>query len=143
MMLDLEPLNIFHIDELDTEVPNAKEDLLAVLDSEGTKKGYAIMSPNNDVVGIIGGSIISKGVWEGWFYLGKKGSKYAKSLVRTCRHFSDLVVEHDVHRLQIAVLDEYKKWAESLGFQFESVVKNYHRNLDHTMYVKLRGNNGR
>lgn len=94
------------------------------------------------LVAIIGASLISKGVWEGWVITCSDVKKYAKRLVREAKLFSDWALSlDDIHRLQIAVLEENRKWAESIGFQFEGIVKNYHNNKDHFMYIKV-GNHG-
>jgi hypothetical protein len=105
------------------------------------RRMYALKS-GDYMVAIIGASYISKGVWEGYVFTCADIHKYAKSLVREARDFSDWAFQWDVHRLQIAVLDENRKWAEAIGFQFESIVKNYHSNKDHFMYIKV-GHNGR
>lgn len=97
------------------------------------------MKSGDIMVAIIGASLISEGVWEGWIFTGSEVKKYAKSLVREARDFSDWALSVDIHRLQIAVLEENRKWAESIGFQFESIVKNYHSKKDHFMYIKVKG----
>jgi hypothetical protein len=90
------------------------------------------------VVFVCGLSFISEGVWEAWLIPSKRLHNYAKATVRAMREFTDwLLTDYPAHRIQIAVLQENKKWAESIGFQFESIVKKYHRGLDHFMYVKV------
>lgn len=103
------------------------------------RRMFTMKDENDYVIAIIGASYISKGVWEGWVFPCSDVRKYAKSLVREVRDFSDWALTLDIHRLQIAVLEENRKWAESIGFQFESIVKNYHSNKDHFMYIKVRG----
>lgn len=105
------------------------------------RRMYA-MKDGETLVAIIGASYISKGVWEGYVFTCDDIHKYAKRLVREARDFSDWAFEWDVHRLQIAVLEENRKWAEAIGFQFEGIVKNYHSNKDHFMYIKV-GQHGR
>jgi hypothetical protein len=93
----------------------------------------------NTLVFICGLSYISEGVWEAWLIPGTNIKNFSKATVRTMRDFTNwLLTDFDAHRLQIAVLDENVKWAEALGFQFESIVKNYHSRKDHFMYVKVR-----
>lgn len=93
-------------------------------------------------VAILGGSWISNGVWEVWLFPAADVQNYAKSLVRELKDFTDWVFTRDVHRLQMAVLEQNKKWAQAIGFQFEGIVKNYHSNKDHFMFIKV-GSNGR
>lgn len=113
------------------------------------RRMFKLTDPGNDkIVAVIGASLISKGVWEGWVFTGPDVKKYAKRLVKEVRDFSDWALTDGsnhgpgIHRLQIAVLEENRKWAEAIGFQFEGIVKNYHSNKDHFMYIKVV-NNGR
>ncbi len=99
------------------------------------------MTDGEHMVAIIGATLISQGVWEGWVFPCQEIKKYAKRLVRETKDFSDWALTQDIHRLQIAVLEENRKWAESIGFQFEGIVKNYHSKKDHFMYIKV-GNHG-
>lgn len=97
---------------------------------------------DGEILAILGGSWISQGVWEVWLYAGESKHKFAKSLVREVKDFTDWVITQDVHRLQMAVLEENRKWAQAIGFQFESIVKNYHSKKDHFMFTKV-ANHGR
>ena len=88
---------------------------------------------------ICGLSYISEGIWEAWLIPSKDIKKYAKETVRSMRDFTDWLFEyHSAHRLQIAVKEENCKWAKAIGFQFESIVKKYHKGVDHYMYIKVR-----
>lgn len=97
------------------------------------------LNKDNLPVFICGLSQISPGLWEAWLIPGKRLKDHALSTIKTLRDFTDWVLDNDhAHRLQIAVLDHNVKWAQALGFHFESIVKNYHSNKDHFMYVKVR-----
>lgn len=138
MMLNIEPLDKHHIEIFESfkEVGN---ELHFVLNNKNIRNAFSLISTDGYIVGILGASFIGKGIWEGWFYPSKKVKNHTRALVRSSKLMSDLIVEKDMHRLQIAVLSDNKKWAESLGFQFEGIVKNYHGNKDHFMYIKVRG----
>lgn len=140
MILKIEPLTICHINSFHTDSQSFKEDMEFNLQHPILRQAYAILCPLERVVlGVVGASCISNGVWEGWFYLSRSAGLYAKSIVQTCITLSDFFIKKDIHRLQIAVRHEHRKWAKALGFHFECIVKNYHSNIDHYMYVKLRG----
>jgi hypothetical protein len=88
---------------------------------------------------ICGLSFISEGVWEAWLIPCKEIKKYAKDTVRSMKDFTDWLFEvYSAHRIQIAVEDFNCKWAKSIGFQFEGIVKKYHKGVDHYMYIKVR-----
>jgi len=88
---------------------------------------------------ICGLSFISEGVWEAWLIPCKDIKKYAKETVRSVRDFTDWLFNvHSAHRIQIAVEDFNCKWAKAIGFQFEGIVKKYHKGVDHYMFTKVR-----
>lgn len=94
---------------------------------------------DNKAVFICGMSHISPGVWEAWLIPGNLLKTHAKEAVKTLKEFTDWVLDNNhAHRVQIAVLENNKKWAQALGFQFEAIVKNYHSNKDHYMFIKVR-----
>lgn len=106
------------------------------------RRMFSMKTESGYLVAVIGASYISQGVWEGWVFPCADVRKYAKRLVRETKDFSDWALTLDIHRLQIAVLEENRKWAESIGFQFESIVKNYHSKKDHFMYIKVGSHGG-
>lgn len=95
-------------------------------------------SDKDKIVFICGLSFISEGVWEAWLIPSDIITKYKKSVVRTMKDFIEWVFNFmPVHRIQIAVLEENKKWAQSIGFSFESLAKMYHNKKDHYIYTKV------
>jgi len=131
-----EHVDIFDPQEVGFNVPDA---LYFSLDYPSIRPMMSFFNDVGDIVFICGLSYISEGVWEAWLIPSKRLHNYAKASVRALSDFTNWVLEHfNAHRVQIAVLDENKKWAEALGFQFESIVKKYHSGKDHSMYVKVR-----
>jgi RimJ/RimL family protein N-acetyltransferase len=131
----LEHVNNFAHTETSFDVPSV---LSFCIDYPNIRPMMSFMD-NDRVVFICGLSFISEGVWEAWLIPSKIMHNYAKSAVRSMRDFTTwLLSDFPAHRIQIAVLAEHEKWAKSLGFQFESIVKKYHNQRDHYMYVKVR-----
>jgi RimJ/RimL family protein N-acetyltransferase len=130
--LELEDLYTFNNVDRASLIESAKFNL----EHPHFRRMFSMKDDKGYLVAVIGASYISKGVWEGWIFPCADVGKYAKRLVREVKDFSDWALTLDIHRLQIAVLEPNKKWAESIGFQFESIVKNYHSNKDHFMYIK-------
>lgn len=88
---------------------------------------------------ICGLSFISQGVWEAWLIPSKEIKKHAKDTVRSMKDFTDWLFDYqNTHRIQIAVEDFNCKWAKAIGFQFEGIVKKYHKGVDHYMFIKVR-----
>lgn len=137
-MLDIEPLNLEHISRFSSE-SDVSHELQFALDNLNIRMAFSVLDQVGTVIGVLGASYIGVGIWEGWFYPSIHVHKHPRALVKTSQEFSRLIVEKDMHRLQIAVLDSHRKWAESIGFQFEGIVKKYHGNKDHFMYIKVRG----
>jgi hypothetical protein len=141
MMLKAQPTTKEHIDLLDPE--DVGFDVSLALETAfkypDIRPMMTFLNNENAPVFVCGLSQISPGLWEAWLIPSKILKKHALSAVKTLREFTDWVIDNNhAHRLQIAVLEHNVKWAQALGFHFECIVKNYHSNRDHFMYVKVR-----
>jgi hypothetical protein len=62
---------------------------------------------------------------------------HAKSIVWAMRTLTEILLK-EVDRIQMPVLAENRKWAETLGFTFEGIASKYIDGQDHYMFVKVR-----
>jgi len=140
MTFKAEPFKIEHLKNFDPK--DVGFDSKSIIESAlNYPEIRQIMSFTKDskTIFICGLSFISEGVWEAWLIPCKDIKKYAKDTVRSVKDFTDWLFEcHSAHRIQIAVSDDNCKWAKAIGFEFESIVKKYHRGLDHYMFIKVR-----
>ena len=141
MTLKAEPTNREHLKILDPEDIGFDVDdcLETALKYPDIRPMMTFLNSENMPVFVCGLSHISPGVWEAWLIPSKRLKDHAMSTIKTLTDFTNWILDHnDSHRIQMAVLDQNVKWARALGFHFESIVKNYHNNKDHYMYVKVR-----
>lgn len=140
MMFKAEVFNLSHLDNFDPQDVgfDVKKTLTFALDYPEIRQVISFIKDSKTIF-ICGLSFISEGIWEAWLIPCKDIKKYAKETVRSMRDFTDWLFDHhSAHRIQIAVLEHNKKWASAIGFQFESIVKKYHKGVDHYMYTKVR-----
>lgn len=130
-----EHLNSFDAAEIGIDVKSITQ---FALDYPEIRQIMAFTKDSKTIL-ICGLSFISEGVWEAWLIPCKEIKKYAKDTVRSMKNFTDWLFDyHSAHRIQIAVEDYNCKWAKAIGFQFEGIVKKYHKGVDHYMFIKVR-----
>lgn len=104
------------------------------------RSALTLLNDHGETIALFGKNQISNGVVEVWLIPSTKIQEHGKSIVKTLRAIVDITLqESHIHRVQMAVLASHRKWAETLGFEYEGLVKNYHDNQDHYMYIKVKG----
>lgn len=104
------------------------------------RSALTLLDDQGETIALFGKNQISNGVVEVWLIPSTKVKEHAKSIVKAFKTIIDITLqESHIHRVQMAVLESHRKWAETLGFEYEGVVKNYHDNKDHYMYIKVKG----
>lgn len=96
-------------------------------------------------VGVMGGFLMCQGVAEVWSVLSKEARKLPFGLHRQTKMLLELHErEYSLHRIQMQVLEGFEagyRWAESLGFQEEGLLRSYGPNREN-MWMMARINNG-
>jgi hypothetical protein len=132
----------FHMDHLNHFNPknfdgSLEESCAFCLDNPNFRTLASMTTDKDEVVALIGSHVINRDCLEVFLIPSQKMHKYAKQVIKSLRLMIDVLLQNVV-RVQIPVLEEHRKWARSLGFEFESVVKKYFGQEDHYMYVKTR-----
>jgi hypothetical protein len=140
MTLKAEPFKLEHLDSFNPqEVGFDVKSIVTFALNYPEIRQIMAFTKDSKTIFICGLSFISEGVWEAWLIPCKEIKKYAKDTVRSMKDFTNWLFEvYSAHRIQIAVEDFNCKWAKSIGFQFEGIVKKYHKGVDHYMYIKVR-----
>jgi hypothetical protein len=99
-----------------------------------------IFLEDNKPIGAFGLVVLWNGVGEGWFMSSTDLVRYPLFIIKTFRRLTDEVLKRGLHRIQILVHDtpERNKWAKTLGFTKEGVLRKYDINQqDSVMYSKI------
>lgn len=100
---------------------------------------YAILGPNNLVIGAFGINIAWRGVGEVWFMSTDELNRYPKWLVSTFRILTqEAITKGGLHRVQMFIDNDsprLHRWAKVLNFEFEGVMKKHSaEGKDHAVY---------
>lgn len=94
------------------------------------------------IVGIAGIMPYEEGVGYGWSVLSKHFPKYAFRITKLIKEYCKEQLAENYHRIEIQAQDDFlpaTRWAEMLGFEFESVRKQASPFRDDMrVYVMLR-----
>lgn len=92
------------------------------------------------VIAIFGLEVQRQGVAEGWLYGAHEIEKYPHTFFKSAIWAVESAIKHyKLHRLEIAVSEDQGKWAEKLGFKFESRMEKWsEEGEDYLRYVRIR-----
>ena len=96
----------------------------------------SVISGDGTTIGICGYHHVGPSNLEVFLWPCKNLKKYAREILWAMREMTD-ILSKQYDRVQMAVLEHNKKWAEKLGFEYESTAKKYLGNMDHFIYVKV------
>lgn len=93
-----------------------------------------------DPVGLYGLDHKRNGVAEGWLYRSELVENNKFIFFKYAKKFCDYAVsKYNLHRLEIAVSKSDAKWAQKLGFKFESVMEKWSEEReDYLRYVRIK-----
>ena len=93
---------------------------------------------------IICGGVIEmwKGCYDGWVITTHHANKYPFQIAKLIKKYvDDLIIKHDMHRLQTAVLKGYTqgyRFAEFLGMKQEGIMEKYdYMQQDYIRYARI------
>lgn len=138
-MLKVDP---FQMSDLDYFQPlNFEGDLASAcaysLDNPNMRNLATMRAPSGVVIALVGTHTINRDCLEVFLIPSRILHKYAKEVIKSLRVLISVLLS-SVVRVQMPVLEHNRKWAETLGFEYEGVVKKYFGCEDHFMYVKTR-----
>ena len=101
----------------------------------------SIISPGN-VLAIVGIIKLSTGVVECFAFLAEGFERHAISLHKNILRMLEYVEKMGYHRIQLTVVDGFEKaekWAKSLGFEKEGLMRGYDLNKkSHYLYARVK-----
>lgn len=144
MMLKTRKFSIEHIDNFlpKDDFYNLKRDLTESSENKNVDM-ITMFDSYDDVVCIMGVNHLRLGVAEAWLVPGVLVDEYKYSFFRAAHNiiYKYLFPIMGLHRIQIAIEKDWKKgnkWAKTLGFSFEGVMKAYDvHKVDHNLYAKV------
>lgn len=141
--MTLKAVKFVFTDLLDFDCSENCEDLAADikkgLDS-GLNNVVSIKDGNEKVIALAGIFELRPGVVEAWIIRGHSINEYPHAFFKLMYSIMYKFVFPiiGVHRVQIAVKKEWRKWAEKLGLNFECVLEAYDDDyIDYYQYSKV------
>jgi len=93
---------------------------------------------DNKPIAYFGVTPLRLGVGEIWLSRGFGFDKNAKAAVKAGRDLGDRLLENGYFRVEMAVLPEWGKWANAIGFRFEHICEKYDGVNDHMIYTRIK-----
>ena len=137
---------VFHPDDLENFDPKTKfEDLEKILTAKYDHPAVLMMTvmDGDKVVAVLGLNEQRPGSCELWLLPCSDLNKYRVSFIKMCRKLiQDFVMEgYGYRRVEMAVKKDWEMgllWAETLGFKFSHIAREYAPGEDHVVFYKLR-----